>query len=115
VWEFSALVIREVSLYIAWQIAGGFSFAGKGLSPSAHCASPTGKLCTFVKFELSWRGYHSTVSHQPVLIASYLMLTRLAESGADVEQSSCHVPQKVVFLKNFEGDLRAQCPSIRGR
>ena len=76
--EFSALMIREVSLYVAWQIASGFSFAGKGLSPTAHCASPPRKLRTFVKFELSCGRLHTTVSHQPVLIATYLMLARLA-------------------------------------
>ncbi len=71
-------MIREVSLYVAWQIASGFSFAGKGLSPTARCASPPGKLRAFVKFELSCRRLHTTVSHQPVLIATYLMRAYLA-------------------------------------
>lgn len=76
--EFGAFVIREVSLYVAWQIASGFSFAGKGLSPSARCASPPGKLRGFVKFELSCGWLHTTVSHQPVLIATHLMRVNVA-------------------------------------
>jgi hypothetical protein len=66
-------VIGEVSLNVAWQIASGFRFAGKGLSPTAHCASPPGKLRAFVKSEFSCGGFHTTVSHQSVHIAIYLM------------------------------------------
>ena len=72
--EFIALVIGEVSLDVSWHIASGFSFAGKRLSPTAHCASPPGKLRTLVKFEFSSGGFHTTVSQQPVLIATYSCL-----------------------------------------
>ena len=38
----------------------------------------------------------------------------------DEQQSSCHVPQKIVFVKHFGRNrkplcLRVQCPSVRGR
>ena len=66
-------MIGEGSLNVVWQIASGFHFAGKGLSPTAHCASPPGKLRAFVKFEFSCGELHTTVSHQPVLTAIYLI------------------------------------------
>ena len=75
-------MIGEVSLDVSRQIASGFSFAGKWLSPTAHCASPPGKLRTFVKFEFSSGGFHTTVSPLPVLIATDLMATASIANAA---------------------------------
>jgi hypothetical protein len=75
-------VIGEVSLDVSWHITSGFSFAGKRLSPTAHCASPPGKVQTFVKFEFSSGGFHTPVSHQSVLIATYLMTTASIANAA---------------------------------
>ena len=80
-------MIGEVSLDVSWHIASRFTFAGKRLSPTAHCASPPGKLRTLVKFEFSSGGFHTTVSHQPVLIATYLMTT------ASIANAAHFIPQ----------------------